>query len=275
MNVKTSSAKLLLTTLAFSVAISTFASGPTSTLYAVNTLEYGANNGLDRIQGASFNTGTTGNNNDYGLAVWGDVRTVGYFGGAVGSQFALNGSSLPGGAYQDTYAADPIYDGTSDGKYNYGVGFFGGQVIQYDRNWANPVVLFQDTNFSQWHSGITMNAQDGSFWLSQYKGGSVIEHFSHTGTLLSSFNTGLFGIHGLALDPIDGTLWMNDENQVNSLFQYDQSGNFLQQSVYAHSGRGWYGMEFDGRVVPEPTSMAMLALAAGSLIRRRARSRAN
>lgn len=274
MNVKTSSLKLLVTGFALStVAASSLAYGPTSTLYAVNTLEFGANNGLDRVQGASLNNGSTGNNNDYGLAVWGDVRTVGYFGGAVGSQFALNGSSLPGGPYQDTYAADPIYDGTSDGKYNYGVGYFGGQVIQYDRNWANPIVLFQDTKFFQYHSGITMNAVDGSFWLSQYQGGDLVEHYSHTGTLLSTFNSGLFGVHGLALDPIDGTLWMNDGNQINSLYQFDQSGNFLQQATYVQNGRGWYGMEFNGSIVPEPASMTMLVLGSVSLMRRRSRSK--
>ncbi len=268
MNLTIHAPRFLTAAMAIAVAASSFGSGPTSTLYATNKAAFGASNGLDRIQGASFSASTTGNSDDYGLAVWGDVRTVGYFGGAVGSQFDLNGNLLGGGPYQDTYAADPIYDGTSDGKYNYGVGYFGGSIIQYDRNWANPIVLFTDSNFTN-HAGITMNVGDGSFWVSQYKAGDEVEHFSHTGTLLGSFNSGIRGTLGMALDPLDGTLWLNNTFSPTTLYQYDQAGNLLQQVNYGPTGVTWYGMEFNGAPVPEPASIAALAVGALALRRRR------
>lgn len=261
--------KLTASALLAGFAASSFAYGPTSVLYAVNFYEYGTIDGLDRFQGATVLSSPTGSGNDFGIAVSGDVRTMGYFGGGSGYRFDLNGNPLPGGPYTNTYAADYIVDGTTDGVHNYGVGYYSGNVVQFDRNWMNPVPLFTETLFGAYHAGITMNASDGSFWFSQYGGGDLVAHYTHTGTLISSFHSGIVYSQGLALDPVDGTLWLNDNLIAGRLDQFDQAGNPLQQDTYGITTSGLYGMEFNTNVVPEPASMAALALGAALLRRRR------
>jgi hypothetical protein len=74
---------------------------------------------------------------------------------------------------------------------------------------------------------------------------------------LGTFNSGILGSVGLALDPIDGTLWMGDSNFV--LHQFSQSGAPLQSLGYSLQG-SWYGMEFDTVPVPEPSSLVLAVL---------------
>jgi hypothetical protein len=107
---------------------------------------------------------------------------------------------------------------------------------------------------------ITMNPLDGSFWISQWGGPDQVNHYTNSGTLLSSFNSGVFGSTGLALDPLDGTLWMGDSNLV--LHQFSQAGAPLQSIGYGLQG-SWYGMEFDTRiVVPEPSAAVLCVIGA-------------
>ena len=114
-----------------------------------------------------------------------------------------------------------------------------------------------------------MNAADGSFWLSQYGFSDLVEHRSSTGTLLSSFNSGINGSQGLALDPIDGTLWMS---QGFTLYQFSQAGVPLQNISFSLPGQ-WYGMEFDTTPVlePEPASLVLFVGGLPLLLRRRRR----
>src|SRR5258706_14251117 len=92
-----------------------------------------------------------------------------------------------------------MHDGTCDGFYIYSVDYIGGDVIKFDRNWASPVVLFNVSNGTV--GWITMNAVDGSFWLSQYGGPDLVEHRSHTRALVCSFYSGVIGSEGVALCP--------------------------------------------------------------------------
>jgi hypothetical protein len=239
------------------------ATGPTSTLYLMNYGEFGGGTvvGLDRIQGNTFNASPTGNPVDICIAASGDIRTYGYVPSTSGSRFDLSGNPLPGGPYLNSYGQQ-MHDGTSDGAYNYSVDYVTGDVIQFDRNWATPSILFNVANGTV--GWITMNATDGSFWLSQYGGPDLVEHRSHTGTLLGSFNSGVFGSQGLALDPVDGTLWMS---QGSSIYQFSQAGAPLQNLSFSSLPvASWYGMEFDVVPVPEPGPLAMVGIACAGLV---------
>jgi hypothetical protein len=248
------------------------ATGPTSTLYLMNYGEFGGGTvvGLDLIQGNTFSAFPTGNPVDICIAASGDIRTYGYVPGQSGSRFSLAGSPLPGGPYLNTYG-NQMHDGTSDGSYNYSVDYVTGDVIQFNRNWGSPLPLFNIANGTV--GWITMNGTDGSFWLSQYGGPDLVEHRSHTGTLLGSFNSGVFGSQGLALDPVDGTLWMS---QGSTLFQFNQSGVQLQSQSWASLPvTSWYGMEFDIQPVPEPAGLAILGLGVAILGQRQRLGRRN
>jgi hypothetical protein len=185
------------------------AAGPTSTLYVMNYGEFGGGSveGLDLFQGLTESSFPTGNSTDTCIAVaGGDVRTFGYTNGYSGSRFNLAGGPLAGGPYVNSIALSQFHDGTSNGLNNYSVNYTTGDVLQFDRNWASPTVLFNATGTLPGAGYITMNAADGSFWLSVWGGSSDrVEHRTGAGALLSSFNTGVYTA-GLALDPADGTL---------------------------------------------------------------------
>lgn len=246
--------------------------GPTSTLYLTNYGEYNSGNevGLDRIQGAGFASSSTGNFIDICIAVGGgDVRTTGYSPTYAGSRFDLAGNPLPGGPYTNLIG-NQLHDGTTDGVYNYAADYVTGDVIEFDRNWANGVTLFNPSG-PNGTAYITMNAGDGSFWLSMYGGSDLVEHRTHSGALISSFNSGVFNTAGLALDPVDGTLWMSEFNGGHTLYQFTQGGSLLQTMNYNLQGT-WYGMEFNTTSTPEPASMAALGIGALALVRRRSRA---
>jgi hypothetical protein len=255
--------------LAFSLAAflssSAFGAGPTSTLYLMNYGEFGGGTtvGLDLIQGNTVNSFPTGNPVDICIAASGDIRTYGYVPGQAGSRFGLPGNPVAGGPYLNTYG-NQMHDGTSDGRYNYSVDYVTSDVIQFDRNWGSPVILFNVPGGTV--GWITMNALDGSFWLSQYGGPDLVEHRSHAGTLLGSFNSGVFGSQGLALDPVDGTLWMS---QGSALYQFSQAGAPLQSMSVTLPVTSWYGMEFDITPVPEPASLGIVGIGFTILLLRR------
>src|SRR5205814_6986562 len=88
------------------------------------------------------------------------------------------------------------------------------------------------------------------------------------GTLLGSFSSGVFGSQGLALDAVDGTLWMS---QGSTLYQFSQGGTPLQNLSFSSLPvTSWYGMEFDITPTPEPTSLTILAAGLACLLRKRA-----
>jgi hypothetical protein len=144
------------------------------------------------------------------------------------------------------------------------VNYTTGDVLEFSRNWTTPTTLFNATSTLPGAGWITMNAADGSFWISQWGGPDRVEHRTHGGALISSFNSGITGSAGLAFDPLDGTLWMS--NGSTTLYQFNQTGTLLQSPSYGFAG-SLYGMEFDS--VPEPASLAALGLGSWMLRRRR------
>ncbi len=247
------------------------AAGPTSVLYVMNYGEFsgGTVTGLDLFQGLSQSSFPTGHLVDICIGVaGGDVRTMGYSGADSGSRFDLAGSPLSGGPYTNTIALSQLHDGTSDGSFNYSVNYSTGDVLQFDRSWGSPTVLFNANDTLGGAGWITMNATDGSFWLSEWGGPDRVEHRTHAGALISSFNWGIFGTAGLALDPVDGTLWTSDGS--SKLFQFSQAGVPL-QSITTGAAGSFYGMEFETTTTPAPGPLAAFGMLTATLMHRRHR----
>lgn len=246
------------------------AAGPTGVLYITNYGEYGANTGVDAVQGNTVFSWDSGYPVGINIAVYGDVRTMGYSGGDSGDKFTLAGAPLGGGPYTNIISLSQEHDGTSDGNYNYTVNYPTGDILRYDRNWANSTVLFNLTSSFPDVGYITMNAADSSFWLMEWNGTGIVQHRDYAGNLLGSFNTGLGPTSGLAFDPLDGTLWTS--NYLNTLYQFSQSGTLMQTYTNGSLSGQFYGMEFDTTPVPEPATLGMLLVGAAGLIVRRRRN---
>src|SRR5947207_123216 len=82
-------------------------------------------------------------------------------------------------------------------------------------------------------------------------GAERVAHRRHTGTPMRSFSAGIMGSAALAVDPVDGTLWMS--NGRNTLYQFSQLGTLIEPPAYSMAGQ-FYGMEFETTPVPEPAS---------------------
>jgi hypothetical protein len=206
------------------------------------------------------------------LAVTNVVSTnafASFYGSYTAGQYTLSGtptgtnwSSTPplsGEAY------NWFLDGTSDGSHNYAVEYLnpnGTQnVITTDLNWQHPAMLFTVSGAApEDYLGTTCDPNNNSIWISGWNT-DVIADYSMTGTLLSSFATGLNVMGALAFDPADGTLWFNHERS-NELFQYSTSGALLQSGTLGLPNiDAYFGGEFAEPVpsdVPEPATLFLL-----------------
>jgi len=230
------------------------------------------------LQGSSSSMSGQVHGAEYAIAVDGDVRTFGYTGGQ-GSQYTLG--LVPTGIDYNAPSAsvDSFFDGTTDGTFNYSVGYFNGLVYRMNRDWSNPTALFDTGNNGAHSLGITYDTLTNSLWVSQWDG-SAVSNFTLSGILLSSFNVGFNRITSLAYDPADGSLWMGTQNDfgasIRTFYQYSTSGQQLSTAIYADlSGQNYLGGEFDitPSAVPEPSSLALVVLAAltGGIFRFRRR----
>ncbi len=217
-------------------ALSARATGPTSELYLTPN-----QNSVVAIQGANvlFNVAQSPvGNSQSPVAVNSTVRTLALssFNGHVGGEYSLSTGAPTSVTYPFPAASGSavLYDGTTDGTYNYSLDFNTGTVYRFDLDWSGGTVLFTLGTSSGLRMGLTYDPSNNSLWIGGYSGsvGTLIADYSLSGTLLSSFKVGHDSNAGLALDPADGTLW---------LVNLHTSGQTLLLEQYARSAAGSFG----------------------------------
>jgi hypothetical protein len=188
---------------------------------------------------------------------------------------ALNPYVLPAGI-----ASEVAYDGASDGQHNYYVQYYGidtggaytENVYQTGLNWQNPAFLFsvQSSSGEQGeYLGIAYDSLNNSLWITGWQSG-VVNDYSLSGTLLSSFPINTPGYLGaLAYDRADNTLW-GSYNEANSLYQYSTAGVLLQAGTPTGLVEGNYlGGDMStgsGSGVPEPATTVLVVAGLAALV---------
>jgi hypothetical protein len=237
---------------------SALAAGPTSTLYLT-----AGDQGLNaRILGGTTVAVTSpqafpGLLGESAIAVSGTSIRTGHNGLYPGSggiydlNFAYTGPALGG-------PGNTVYDGTTDGLHNYGVSYSTGTVLRYDLYWGSPEPIFTAAGSNP--VGIAYDASNNSLWTSDF-GSGWVRDWSLSGTLLSSFDTGLGEGFSLAFDQADNTLWLMSSQNSGLISQFSTTGTFL-ETVDFGSTANYLGAEFSldplaSKPVPEPKSMLL------------------
>jgi len=183
------------------------------------------------------------------IAVCGDVRTMGFFTNTQGVLYDLSPTFL-GTVYTHPSVIGNTFDGTTDGTYNYTVETLTGNVYRLDRDWTNPVFLFNVDRTSQ--GGITYDCATNTLWVATEGGchaagqtgvSGAVSNYSMTGTKLSS--TCLCGtsaaLNNLAID-VDGTLWTH---RGTHLWHYNSGGTLLNTYPASFGGDSPRGGEIE------------------------------
>lgn len=214
------------------------------------------------------------------IAVSGDIRTTGYASHEIGGQFSLSGTAL-GAQYALPSMSTTLSDGTTDGTFNYAIAWFTGGIYRFDRNWANPALMFSTGTRT---GGISYDTSTNSLWTSCDRCAGI-QNYSMTGTLLGTINTAAQSSNldwDLAYDATDDSLWVGEAFS-SRLLHYSTAGAYLGSITIAARASSFFSGEFDlgavksfnvGTAVPEPSALALvgLGLLAVGLTRQRARA---
>ena len=243
--------------------------GPTSPLYLTGV--YGWEGYITVIQGNSVTHipeaygGVTSDGLpvEMPIAVWGDIRTVGYQSASPkGGQYSLAGVPT-GTSYALPAISADAWDSTSDGTHNYLLS--AGNVYQTNRDFSNPVLLFNvDHDLGNQSLGITYDPFNNSLWVSTLYGfdsNSEMLDYSLSGRFLKILSPLGTIASGLALDPADESLWLVDSN-TGRLTGFSQNYTFLGYGPYVGYAQG---LEFNLGPTPTPEPGTLVLFGSGIL----------
>lgn len=212
----------------------------------------------------------------------GRIDVAGPFTRAYDLAGASLGSSICLGC--DYLFPGPVYDGTTDGGYNYTVGIGPARVPgiwRTDRVWQNAVFfsLASLASAGEEFTGITYDRARQSLWLlgSGAAGFSSTTRFVEVGldfsfrSEFSAFGPGYGSRAGaLAMDYEDDSLWVVPFGMgspgINTIYSYTVSGQYGQTLAFnpLPSTRNFFGAEFElpaAASVAEPTTASLVLLA--------------
>lgn len=150
-----------------------------------------------------------------------------------------------GGAIEYTLAGAPtgntstgsgvysrLFDGTTDGQYNYAIasGYANpNPVLRFDRNWQNPTILFYLPN-DVVGVGITYDPTTGHLFISDESSGTIAE-YDLAGNLINTIDTGLgnIDIAALAYERASDSLWFTTLEFLlpSNIYNYSKTGTQL------------------------------------------------
>jgi hypothetical protein len=161
------------------------------------------------------------------IAVNATIRTAAYYNGGFpyrGGEYALDGTPT-GTNYPTINGLNGLFfDGTTDGTNNYAWEANSGAAYRFDLTWTNPVVLFTLGVGDGHREGITYDPSNNSLWIAGSSGavGRTVENRTLSGALISSFHISSDLSTALAIDPADGTLWLNYSSGPRQTLDFEQ-----------------------------------------------------
>lgn len=157
----------------------------------------------------------------YPIVVTGTIRTMGANAGDIGAEYDLSGNDIGTRYTHPTGAPNRTWDATTDGVHNYSIDS-NGLVFRYDRDWNNPLQLFDAGSIG----AITYDPSNNSLWVSQFSATNIV-NYTMAGNLISSFDAGHAQNMALAMDHADGTLWLHNRTTRGTFEQWSTSGTLL------------------------------------------------
>lgn len=192
-----------------------------------------------------------------------------------------------------------MYDGTSDGTYNYGMNLEYSELWRFGRDWGNGTKMWSTPisyGYGIWGGVAYDRTASNQIWLATFNPGTLYDTTQDppaahgnvqkrqldTGAYLGSFAVS-FSIGGLALDD-DGSLWMADNTIKGWIRHYTSAGDEIVadalqfcsdcSSLRIYSGEIASAADIaawmpQGGQLPEPATWWLTLPAAALLYRRR------